>query len=124
MSLRDWWRVLTTPSCWLRVGEYDEAWDREVNDALQRYSFERAPLIPNSPWSGYVSPLSNWEVKLGPLVLWACNHPFASFAPSDIHYRKSLPRRITVLRAWDKLIDEIPNWPDVVGKRTHELERA
>lgn len=84
-------RVLLTPSCWMRVGKYSTEWDLEFTELMENHTFEGR---------------KEYSVQLGPVRVWLGNHPYASF--SSFKYDGQvvcgpLPKRITVLRAMDKL---------------------
>ena len=73
------------PDYWFQQHSYSKAWDTQLLEALEKYTFE--------PISGYV-------VKLGPYELWVANHPYASFSKRYGHTR---PKRSTIAYAKEKL---------------------
>ena len=92
-------RVAFTPACWVVVSDYSSEWDVELNALMKKHRF-------------YIR--RERTVFLGPVELWIANHPYCSFTS----YRFSLitgticgprPRRITALRAMDKLNAECRN---------------
>lgn len=99
-------RVLFTPACWVRIYPVSKPWDKELNELMLTHNFVVDGDSPVSP---------HFMVKLGDKVIWVTNHPYASF--SEIDYTEErpfcdrkmvLPKRITALRAMDKLNKDIP----------------
>jgi hypothetical protein len=87
--MKDLLRVLFTPSCWMQNEPYSEQWDIKLNKLMECYSF---------------TDVTKHTAKLGNFNLWIENYPYASFVPYPfINVR---PRRITVLKAHDKLVFE------------------
>lgn len=89
-------RVLFTPSCWIQVSRYSKSWDKELNDLMETHKFEK--------FDGFIARIESRKV-------WVANHPYSSF---DIYTVKPLdvrPKRITILRAYDKLLDDLVNFP-------------
>ncbi len=81
-------RVLCTPTCWLQNSTYSAEWDRKLNQLMKGHRFKT---------------LDAHRARLGPVVVWIANHPYASFTPENRHV-EIRPRRITILRAYDKLV--------------------
>lgn len=100
--LADWWLVLTTPMCWIRNYPYSEEWDRELQVLMAMNQFRTCQLYPGS------NAISDLEVLLDDTVIWARNHPYASFRPEQ---RGVMPRRITTIRAMQKLQKELVSFP-------------
>lgn len=88
-----WVRVLLTPECWTQIHQYSEEWDRKLNELMATERFR--------------SDGSMFTVQLGTFRVWVSNHPYASMGP---YYRGLIwcrPRRITVLRAHDKMVRDL-----------------
>lgn len=86
-----WLRVLATPACWLTVGSYSEYWDLKLRKLMRKHNFTN---------------VDGCSATLGPIKVWIANHPYRSFC----YYRYQdgvvigpRPKRITALRAMDKL---------------------
>lgn len=84
-------RVLTTPSCWLQNNSYSRQWDRRLNELMAKHKFVR---------------VSKHTARLGDLLIWVANHPYASFSPYGEHEQDIRPRRVTIFRAHDKLMSD------------------
>jgi len=82
-------RVLFTPSVWLQINPYSEKWDHELMARLHYMRFERC---------------DEYTAYLGDREIWIANHPYASFSPRTPIVR---PRRITILKAHDKLMNDL-----------------
>lgn len=78
-------KVLITPSCWIQNNKYSAIWDDKLNRLMATHKFEH---------------LNSCESKLGGLIIWIENHPYASFTYTRIKVR---PSRRTILRAFEKL---------------------
>ena len=89
--MRDFLRVLFTPACWINIGLFSKAWDRQLNDLMRDYDFVRHEYLKE-------------RAHLGPCEIWIANHPYGSFVSGDLDRMR--PRRITVLRAMDKFIED------------------
>lgn len=92
-TLTGFFRVLLTPTCWLQNNDFCPEWDSVLNDAMARFKFKK---------------ISPYRATLGPYQVWISNHPYASFSPLTpcdpwIRDWNARPRRITILRAHDKL---------------------
>jgi hypothetical protein len=48
---------------------------------------------------------NNYTARLGDRIVWIENHPYASFTP--VGYPQARPSRATILRAHDKLMEDI-----------------
>lgn len=91
-------KVLFTPSCWLQNHSYSADWDFDLRMLMQEHKFEMI--------DGYI-------VRLGGVIIWYQNHPYASFRPWNSiahahddgkqHETEIRPRRVTMLEAMDKL---------------------
>lgn len=57
----DWYRLL--PKYWTQNYPTSDAWDKELNEALDRYSIRNA--------NGYTA-------MVGPFEVWIANYPYAS----------------------------------------------
>ena len=88
-------KVLITPSCWVRIYQSSEAHDAKLLDLLKKYKFEK---------------IDNFTTSLGGVVFWIKNHPYASFYLFKESFQttkeKMLPKRTTVLYAYDRLIED------------------
>lgn len=73
------------PDYWLQNHTYSKAWDRKLNELLDKYDFTN---------------IGSYTAMLGDTAIWISNHPYASFTP---YGRDVRPRRKTILRAWRKL---------------------
>lgn len=82
-------RVLLTPTCWIRNERTNNVWDRELNQLMEKYDFQ---------------PITGYTARLGPVELWVANHPYASFT---LRNQTFLPKRTTVLRAYDKYVADL-----------------
>lgn len=83
-------RVLCTPNCWIQDYELNLEHDKWLVKSLGTSHFEEG---------------STHTVMLNGNVLWVANHPYASF--TNIGMRA---KRITILRAMDKLNKDKLNW--------------
>jgi len=96
-----WLKVLFTPSCWLQNNSYSAGWNMELKMLMNENKFED---------------LGSGVVRLGGVVIWANNHPYASFNTwtSLLHKHETgleydddvRPSRVTILKAWDQLKDD------------------
>lgn len=86
--MKDFIRVLFTPSCWIQNYQYNDAWDKKLNALMKNNNFIRTSFE---------------TATIGDTRVWIENHPYASFSPDScgIHIR---PSRATILKAFDKLI--------------------
>lgn len=100
MKLSMLFRILTTPSCWIRNYAYSHAWDIELNALLDKHQF-----IPVTPC----------VAELGPYKIWIENHPYASFQQYLPNAIKMLPSRATVFRAMDKLEEDYAQYYMAMG---------
>ena len=85
-------RILFTPSIWIRNGKTSFFWDAQLKEAMKKHKFVLK--------DGYAI------ASLGELDIWIANHPHASFTPA---FADLFPKRSTVLEAHDKLIKDIAN---------------
>lgn len=90
IPLHDWWRVLSTPACWMQNATYSQDWDRELTRLLD---------------AGYrFVPDGQYRAQIGPYLVWTANYPYAAFTHADVR-----PRRVTILRAQEVLMrDRFP----------------
>lgn len=80
-------RILTTPSCWIRNYRTNKFWDKKINQCLDNPCF---------------SSLSEHAVMLNGMKIWIENHPYASVR--DVCCKKlGMPSRATVFRFYDAL---------------------
>lgn len=103
--MADWLRVLFTPGCWFQQDRYSALWDKKLNELMGKYQF---------------TDIGKYKATLGPANdIWIANHPYASFT-----YRRRRPRRITILRAMDKVTVDRgprPTGPDPVDEEIRRL---
>lgn len=86
-------RVIFTPSCWTQNGKYNKRWDKLLNELMEKNKF--VLRTDHTAW-------------LGTYCIWISNHPYASMQPYIPNTLTSFrPRRITILRAHDKLIKDL-----------------
>lgn len=86
-------RVLLTPSCWFQNYSYNKKFDRRLIELMKSNKFEY---------------IDDYHVRLGDVILWIRNHPYASMVPmingNNLRIR---PSRITILEAYDKMVEDI-----------------
>jgi len=95
----DFWyymRIILTPSCWIRVGSTDKAWDSLVQEQLKN------PVFTNN---------KEFTVELNGVELWIGNYPCKygtdhSFGYGNFGTDDYLPSMVTVF----KLKDAIDKW--------------
>lgn len=93
------------PSTWLQNHEYSEEWDLELRYLMSRYPFTEIDF---------------YTAKLGNVVVWIENHPYASFHRHGDRYR---PRRSTILQAYKKLQkDRRELWANDLYARAVEMQ--
>lgn len=100
MKLSMLFRILTTPLCWLRFGRTSLAWDKKLNELLDKHNFV---------------PISSCRAQLGPYTLWIANHPYKSFYLMEPYEFDALPTRTTAFRAMDKLEHDIVHCDMAMG---------
>lgn len=97
-------RVLFTPSCWIQGGRYSSEWNQLLISLMSKHKFEgRKEHI----------------ATLGPTDIWVSNHPYCSFRPYKYNNGVlcgPVPKRITALRAMDKLDQD--TWFDPTTETT------
>ena len=91
-KIRGWIRVLLTPSCWIQIQPYAEAWDRKLSELMAKERFQ---------------PLDEYTAKIGPFTVWIGNHPYSSMTLYKGPGYELRPSRITVLRAHDKMLSDL-----------------
>lgn len=84
--------ALTHPSYWSRNSPYSEAWNQELIRLMDGNTFE---------------PVTQHTVRLGGILLWIGNHPYASMQPHDGPLPELSAKRITIYRAWQKMQKDI-----------------
>lgn len=88
-------KVLITPSCWVRSYQTSEVNDEKLLDLLKKHKFKK---------------IDNSTASLGGVVFWVGNHPYSSFflikASALTTKEKMLPKRTTVLYAYDRLLED------------------
>lgn len=80
-NLKENIRILLKPSYWIMNNTYSKNWDNKLNYLLDNYDFE------------YIDPYIS---KLGNIIIWTTNHPYASFKPRNSDIRAS---RKTIYKA-------------------------
>lgn len=80
------------PKYWFMSYPYNKEWDEKIKSLLKNNKFIK---------------INSYKAKLGDIVIWTANHPYASFTngPSLIN-REYRPSRLTILRAKKKLDKE------------------
>lgn len=105
MTLKQWWRVLTTPSCWMQLNTYSAVWDRKLMEAMRHHKFRPAFYLDDEPaYAEYAKKRDAYNVWLGNYRIWISNHPYGSFRLGVYSAR---PRRITILEAYDKMQEDL-----------------
>ena len=105
MTFRQWFRVLTTPSCWIQLGPYSTAWDTKLKRALAEHKFREAFYLDDEPaFAKHATKPDPYNIHLGPYRLWISNHPYGSFRKGTYGPRA---RRITTLEAYDKMQEDL-----------------
>lgn len=92
-------RVLFTPDCWIQNERYSAEWDKKLIELLENHRFRD---------------VGEHTAMLGPVEIWIANRPYSSMVPWNTTQRgvgsyksRFRARRITTLRAFDKLDREI-----------------
>lgn len=80
--------MLFTPRCWIQIQRYSKPWDKKLNELMKTHKFE---IIDD-----FTARIGGWDV-------WYKNHPYGSFCPMGELVPEVRPKRITILRAYDKL---------------------
>ena len=97
-KLRDF-LVSITPPYWLQNNPYNKEWDQILNQLLDEEQFVR---------------LDDYTAKLGKIVVWVNNHPYASFSPWCPARLDIRPSRRTIARAY-KLLPKLKKKEDHVA---------
>jgi hypothetical protein len=87
MKIKDFFRVLFTPSCWIQFDTYSKDWDILLNELMQKHDFV---------------PMNEHTACINGIKVWISNHPYGSFEVLGVR-----PSRITILKAHDKLIKDL-----------------
>ena len=90
--MKDFLRVLLTPSCWVQNCSYSRMWDAHLQELIAKETF--------------VS-IGHYTAKIGGITVWVANHPFASFTPHGLPFLNVRPSRATLLKAHDKLLSDV-----------------
>ncbi len=85
------WRVLITPSCWVRCQKTNKPWDRALRRVLEK------PVFTNA---------SQYHAELNGYKLWVENFPYA-YATDDTNKIKGMPTRRTVFMIHDALSEHL-----------------
>ena len=91
-------RVLLTPRCWLQNYEYSRDWDAQLIACMAFFKFEEVDAF---------------SVSINDIVVWVCNHPYASFSQyKDVctNINCGRPSRKTILMAMSKLRKDLPDY--------------
>jgi len=92
-NIKYFFKVIFTPSCWIQYYPYFDGLDKEINKLLKEIKFE--PF----DYSGHV--------KLGDLVLWIKNYPYAAFTITLMDSTRVRPSRRTILKSFDIMCKDI-----------------
>lgn len=85
--MNNFFRIITTPRCWLRNCRTDQIWDATLNSLLDNHD---------------VKIINRHYVKIGGVSVWVANYPYAyGSCNSDYFDRDVLPKRGTVFRLYD-----------------------
>jgi hypothetical protein len=87
-------RILTTPSCWLRNKPTNKALSRKLNRLMDE----------NTP----VKRINRYLVQLGGIALWQENYPYCCYYMYD-NPCLGLPDRTTVFRLYDYIAETLIN---------------
>ena len=93
------------PRYWGMNYSYDKSWDTKLNKLLDEHTF---------------TIIGQHTAKLGPIDLWICNYPYASYRSPSRSYR---PSRLTIVRCRKKLkkdqynIDNPPKIDKILPKK-------
>lgn len=85
------WKILTTPSCWIRLYPTNKLLDAKIVELLDNNA--RLFCHPRSE-----------KIVLSYLQLWGANYPYAYGALYDSEY--GMPSRATVFRLAEKHFEE------------------
>lgn len=77
--------ISITPFYWFQNNPYNKEWDQILNQLLDEEQFVR---------------LDNYTAKLGKIVVWVENHPYASFSPWFPSLLDIRPSRRTIAKAY------------------------
>lgn len=89
MKIKTLFRILLTPSCWMRNRKTDKAISAFINNALD---------------NGYaIVIIDRFTVMLNGLELWVRNYPYAFGDECTPNHYSGLPDRETVFRLYDEL---------------------
>jgi hypothetical protein len=94
-KIKYWFKSLH-PSYWFPLDTYDSKWDKWLNEAMDKDKF----VV-----------ISDFEASISGVKIWIANHPYGSFTPypsptEPLPLSSSRPKRSTVARAWDKLMQD------------------
>lgn len=81
-------KALLTPWCWLQNHQYSEAWDRKLRSLMETHKFIQR---------------GDAYAEIGGCLIWAANHPYASFKLLHANVR---PSRATILMAMDRMVED------------------
>jgi hypothetical protein len=94
-----------SPAMWIRLGETSITWDKKLNELMEHHKFAL---------------VDKFTAKLGDFEIWYRNHPYGSFG---LYYKgksELLPKRLTVIRAYRKLITDIAPFSTDIAPLTAE----
>ena len=86
--MNDFFRVLFTPSVWHQMYPYSSLWDKYLSDLLEKHDFEC---------------VTKHTAKIGGITVWIANYPHTCFFPYESEEIRVRAKRLTILRANDKL---------------------
>lgn len=103
LDVKTLFKIITTPTCWIRNYKTSKVWDEKLNTLLDEEDF----ILD---WTGCTIYFPKSEI-----TVWVENYPYASgdlFSSNKPHYSyiyKGLPKRKTVFRLKEKVIQKALN---------------
>lgn len=94
-ELKLWFRVLTTPDCWIRLGKTNKEWDAELREHLKNPVFEKNEYSPDL------------IIKLNGIRVWVSNYPYSY---GDKHCESDKPRKLPSRRTVFMLFDAVQKY--------------
>lgn len=96
--IEQYWEIITTPACWIRVGKTCKRWDRHLNSLIDLAESEDLKVeLPYEMYDCY------HDFKIGSIEIWVNNYPYSFGGRADDN--DTLPSRKTVFRL-KRLLDE------------------
>lgn len=87
-------KFLFRPSYWIMISSYSREWDAKLNQLMDEHSFEKG---------------NGFRATLGSYIVWTTNHPYGSFTPYAQGLPEVRPSRLTIERAYRKLMHDTFN---------------